>query len=83
MPDLWERAVAGPFGERFESWEAFDRHAEGELVIPPDYYGFDDVALVVGHGDRVSGNYVKWARERGLDPRSVGGHSAARSTYDG
>lgn len=83
MPALWERAVAGPFGEGFESWEAFERHAEGELVLPPDYYGFDDVALVVGHGDRVSGNYVKWARARGLDPRTVGGHEAARSTYPG
>ena len=83
MPDLWERAVAGPFGEDFQSWEAFDRHAEGELVVPPDYYGFDDVALVIGHGDRVSGNYVKWARDRGLDPRSVGGHDAALSTYSG
>ena len=83
MPALWERAVAGPFGEEFESWEAFERHAEGELVIPPDYYGFDDVALVVGHGDRVLGNYVTWARERGLDPRTVGGHAGAVSTYDG
>lgn len=83
MPALWERAVAGPFGDGFESWEAFERHAEGDLVIPPDYYGFDDVALVVGHGDRVSGNYVKWARERGLDPRAVGGHAGALSTYDG
>ncbi len=83
MPALWERAVAGPFGEHFESWEAFERHAEGELVLPPDYYGFDDVALVVGHGDRVSGNYVKWARARGIDPRTVGGHEAARSTYAG
>jgi arylsulfatase A-like enzyme len=83
MPALWERAVAGPFGERFESWEAFERHAEGDLMLPPDYYGFDDVALVVGHGDRVSGNYVQWARARGLDPRTMGGYESARSTYGG
>ena len=77
-PDLWEQAVTGPFGEAFQSWEAFERHVDGDLVIPPDYYGFDDVALVVGHGDRVSGTYVAWARERGFDPVSQAGRANAR-----
>lgn len=81
MPAVWEQAVRGPFGENFESWEAFDRHTDGELIIPPDYYGFDDVALVVGHGDRVTGNYVKWARERGFDPVTQAGREAALWTY--
>lgn len=81
MPAVWEQAVRGPFGENFQSWEAFDRHAEGELVIPPDYYGFDDVALVVGHGDRVTGNYVKWARARGFDPLTQAGRESALWTY--
>jgi arylsulfatase A-like enzyme len=81
MPAVWEQAVRGPFGEDFQSWEAFDRHADGELVIPPDYYGFDDVALVVGHGDRVTGNYVKWARARGFDPVTQAGRDMALWTY--
>ena len=56
MPELWARAVTGPFGEDFQSWESFDRHLDGDAVIPEDYYGFDDVAVVSGHGDPT--NYI-------------------------
>lgn len=80
-PELWERAVTDVFGEDFVSAEAFERHADGELVIEPDYYGFDDVALVVGHGDKVSGNYVRWARERGFDPITGAGRDTALWQY--
>jgi arylsulfatase A-like enzyme len=83
MPELWEQAVLGPFGEDFHSWEDFELHASGTAVIPPDYYGFDDVTLVAGHGDRVSGNYVAWARERGFDPITQAGRKNAKSEYSG
>ncbi len=83
IPELWEQAVTGPFGEDFHSWEDFSLHTTGETVIPPDYYGFDDVALVAGHGDRVSGNYVAWARERGFDPITQAGRKNAKSEYAG
>ena len=83
MPELWEEAVRGPFGEGFESWEDFDRHAREDVQLPDDYYGFDDVAIVCGHGDRVSGNYVSWARERGFDPLENAGRAHAVREYDG
>lgn len=83
MPELWEAAVAGPFGEGFRSWEDFELHASGDAMIPADYYGFDDVALVAGHGDRVSGNYVAWARERGFDPITQAGRKNAKSEFAG
>lgn len=83
MPDLWARAVTGPFGEDFVSWESFERHVDGDALIPEDYYGFDDVSLVSGHGDRVSGHYVAWARERGFDPRTQAGRLRALSVYPG
>ncbi len=83
MPDLWEASVKGPFGESFTSLEDFDRHANGDVEMPPDYYGFDDVALVSGHGDRASGNYVAWARERGFDPINQAGRKNAKSKYSG
>lgn len=83
MPELWEKSVRGPFGEDFISWEDAGRHADGDVVIPPDYYGFDEVALVCGHGDRVSGNYVRWARERGFDPRTQAGSSNSPASYEG
>lgn len=83
MPALWERAVRGPFGESFESWEDFQRHVDGDVTLPPDYYGFDDVSIVCGHGDRVSGNYLRWARARGFDPLAQAGQAHAVESYPG
>lgn len=78
MPDLWARAVSS-FGGDFVSWEDYARHAEQDITLPPDYYGFDDVSLTVGHGDRISGNYVQWARSRGLDPMTQAGVDSSDS----
>lgn len=72
MPALWARAMES-FGGDFQSWEDYERHANESITLPPDYYGFDDVALTVGHGDRISGNYVQWARQQGLDPLTQAG----------
>jgi len=80
MPALWEQAIER-FGTDFVSWEDYDRHAAGEVTLPPDYYGFDDVALTVGHGDRMSGTYVTWARERGWDPMTQAGASTSSDVY--
>lgn len=76
VPALWERAMQ-KFSSGFQSWEDFQLHARGPVDIPPDYYGFDDVSLVIGHGDRVSGNYRNWALERGWDPESQAGVDAS------
>lgn len=83
MPALWQRAVEGPFGETFQSWEDFERHAAEDVTLPPDYYGFDDVSIVCGHGDRVSGNYLRWARERGFDPLTQAGRANAQQVFAG
>lgn len=83
LPELYAAAVTGPFGADFVSWEDYDRHAEGDVRLPDDYYGFDDVALTTGHGDRVSGNYVRWARERGHDPLTAAGAEASADRYPG
>ena len=83
MPDLWQQAVTGPFGESWQSAESFEVHREGTATMPVDYYGFDDVALVTGHGDRVAGHYVSWARERGWDPRTQSGRAHALSRFEG
>jgi arylsulfatase A-like enzyme len=81
LPLLYQRAVSGPFGEDFLSWEDYERHAQAEVRLPDDYYGFDDVALTVGHGDRMSGNYVAWARARGHDPLTMAGSDRALQAY--
>lgn len=76
MPGLWERAVAS-YGGDFLSWEDYERHANEVVTLPPDYYGFDDVSLTVGHGDRISGNYLQWARGQGFDPLTQAGMQAS------
>ncbi len=82
-PELWDKAVSGPFGESFQSWESAELHADGGVEMPADYYGFESVSLVSGHGDRVAGHYVTWARDRGFDPASQAGRKNAKSTYAG
>ena len=40
--------------------------------VPRPYYGFDDLALCIGHGDQVEGHYTRWLQDRldgGPDPR--------------
>lgn len=81
LPLLWKQAV-DRFGGQFRSWEDFERHAREDVVLPPDYYGFDDVALTVGHGDRMSGNYVAWARSRGWDPMTQAGAAASAAVFE-
>lgn len=82
MPALWQQAIER-FGGDFVSWEDYERHMNDEVTLPQDYYGFDDVALTSGHGDRVSGNYVQWARERGLDPATQAGAGSSANVYSG
>ncbi|MCK0150131.1 sulfatase-like hydrolase/transferase [Marivita sp. S6314] len=40
--------------------------------VPRPYYGFDELALCIGHGDQVEGHYTGWLRDRlngAPDPR--------------
>lgn len=57
----------------WDQWENRDAHDGRFIPLPPDYYGYRHVDLVIGHGDRPGGHYVHWARERGVDPVAVGG----------
>ncbi len=46
-----------------------------ELRLP--FYGFDHVALAIGHGDGVSGHYSRWLAARHDDPDALRGpHNA-------
>ena len=59
--------------EGWDQWENAAAHAEDFIPLPEGYYGYQQVDLVIGHGDRPGGHYVHWARERGIDPVAVGG----------
>ena len=79
VQEAWLREL----GRGWDAFEDADRHRAGWLEMPADYYGFDSVDLVVGHGDRASGHYLHWARQRGLDPVQVGGFEHAQVRYEG
>lgn len=69
LPD----AVQPDRPEGWDQWENRARHAQGYLPLPEDYYGYQDVDLVIGHGDAPGGHWLHWARQRGIDPAQLGG----------
>lgn len=69
-----------------EGWDRCEdrrAHEAGFLPVPPGYYGYSHVDLVIGHGDHPGGHYLHWARERGLDPDAVGGREGSDVVYPG
>ncbi len=50
--------------EQPDYWQQDDAHVE------TPFYGFEHVELVIGHGDDVGGDYVRWLRAR--DPAALG-----------
>ena len=70
--------------DREPGWDRWENRADHEAAfirMPKDYYGYQDVDLVIGHGDNPGGHYLHWALERGLDPRTVGGAANACLLY--
>lgn len=67
----------------WDKWEDRAGHDAGFIHLPADYYGYQEVDLVVGHGDSPGGHYLHWAVERGQDPRLLGGVENANSAYPG
>lgn len=77
VPDAAPRARSAVF-DRCELPDDADR------VRPAGpYYGFETVDLAIGHGDAVSGDYLKWAGEHGVDPLSLRGRGHASQAYEG
>lgn len=70
-------------GVGWDRWEDRAAHEARFIPMPPDYYGYQHVDLVVGHGDHPGGHYLHWARERGLDPDAVGGREKSDAPYPG
>lgn len=69
ITDATERGWA----DGWDQWEDRARHDQGYVPMPEDYYGYQHVDLIIGHGDSPSGHWVHWARERGVDPALLGG----------
>ncbi len=71
------RAVGRTRETGWDQWENRERHERGFVPMPEDYYGYQEVDLVIGHGDAPGGHWVHWARDRGVDPRVLGGPEAS------
>jgi len=70
---------------RPDGWDLLEdgeRYRAGPVELPDDFYGFEHVELTVGHADLVSGHYVHWLVENGIDPGLVQGPDAALERSD-
>jgi len=70
-------AVATPWPAGWDEWEDQDRHKRERVEMPADYYGFQEVDLVVEHSDFCSGHYYQWLLEQGVDPTTLQGQANA------
>ena len=76
-PELAE-ANRSPFTAEDYGWEFRQRWEQGNRSpVPLPYYGFDEVELVVGHGDRCTGHYEDWLRAKAPELADQRGPDAA------
>ncbi len=77
-------AMRPPFEAGWDTWESAERYDDdaAEHVVPPDFYGFDDVTLTVGHGDHPGGHYRRWLRDQGIDPQTTEGRAHSLNVFD-
>jgi arylsulfatase A-like enzyme len=75
-------AVTGDRPPGWDRYEDFATHRDERVELPEDYYGFQTVDLVVGHGDEASGHYRHWAAKRGYDLDELAGYRNATERYD-
>ncbi|MGO2113110.1 MAG: sulfatase family protein [Pseudoclavibacter sp.] len=76
-------AAPRPWPDGWAAYERFDRFADSDAPSPDDYYGFEHVEFVIGHGDETTGNYRWWASARGSDPLRISGPENALRTFEG
>lgn len=73
LPRDKDDAVRRDWPAGWDAYELQDRHRTEDVVLPPDWYGFDDVDLVVNHADYASGHYLRWLLQQGIDPDTMTG----------
>lgn len=70
-------AVQAAWPPGWDEWENQERHKRERVVIPPDFYGFDEVDLTVEHSDLAGGHYYQWLLEQGVNPKELQGRDKA------
>jgi arylsulfatase A-like enzyme len=66
-------AVRPPHPRGWDAWEDEGRHMRERVEVPEDFYGIDEIDLVVQHADLCSGHYYQWLLEQGVDPNAIRG----------
>jgi len=61
------RRVGLPGTNAWDSYESIERNRTEDVAFPDDYYGFDHVEILSNHGDKCTGHYVGWLRDKGYD----------------
>ncbi len=57
--------LATPWAEGWDAVEHRERYEAGDIPDPDDFYGFERIALTLGHGAASGGHHYLWALERG------------------
>ena len=63
-----------------KGWDRYEddaRHKRERVEVPPDFYGLDEVDLVVQHSDLAGGHYYQWLLEQGVEPEKLQGPANA------
>ena len=81
--DEQARRVGLPGVEGWDRYESVQGHLDEDIVVPGDYYGFDQVEVLPAHGDCVTGHFVGWLREKGHDWHNMAGKDNATWLYEG
>lgn len=74
-------AVGDPYPTGWDGVEDPERYLHAPVPDPADFYGFEHIALTLGHADMVGGHHLRWALAKGatLEDLARGGpHHALR-----
>ncbi len=58
-------ALGDPYPPGWDHIEDPDRYLHTSVADPEDFYGFEDIALTLGHADMVGGHHLRWALGKG------------------
>lgn len=71
VPFRGEPAQFSPYESGWDAIEHADRY-QGEVARDPeDFYGFEQIALSIDHGARMTGHHLRWALENGAREEDV------------
>ncbi len=72
-----------PGTNNWDSHESIERNLVEHVIFPDDYYGFDHVEILSNHGDKVTGHYVGWLRDKGYNWHDIAGLENAEWVLEG